>query len=56
MEFAVPFVFNGVLVGLDFFIVEELQINSVSTFLEARHDVIVSKEAMTVMLGLELLH
>ena len=56
MEFAVLFVFNDAPVGTSGFVVEDLDINGVFTFLEARHDEIVSGEAMTVMEGLEWLY
>ena len=49
MAFTVPFVFDGALVGLAGFVVKDFQIDSVSTVLEAHHDVIVSVESMPVM-------
>ena len=56
MEFSVPFVFDDSPVGMARFIIEYLQINSVSIFLEARHYAIVGGEAMSVVYGFEWLH
>ena len=56
LEFLVPFFFDDAPVGMSCFIIEYLQINSVSIFLEARHYVIVGGEAMSVVSGLEWLH
>ena len=53
MESVVPFFFNDAPVGMNGFIVEDLQINGVSTFLEACHDTIVGGEAVSVVSGLE---
>ena len=42
LAFTVSFVFDGALVGLDGFVVEDFQIDCIFTVLEAHHDVIVS--------------
>ena len=54
--FAVTFVFYDYLVCLSEFIVEDFQINGVSTFIEAHHDAIVGGKAISVVSGMEWFH
>ena len=56
MEFTVPLVFDASPIGLDGFIIENLQIDGVSAFIEVRHDAVVGGEAMLVVFGLEWFH
>ena len=56
LEFEFPLVFYDDYLGLAGFIIQNLQIDSVSEFLAARHDVVVDGEVISVMFGLEWFH
>ena len=53
MEFCVPLLFDHFFVDGAALVVEDLEINAVTVFLQSGHDAVGCSEAMAVVLGLE---